>query len=140
MKSYTKLPSRAFTPSLARQGYGNAAVVRRSPTRDAAPHGPCPIPGTWDRPAPAEGKVDVADFCIQMELHESAPAHAGRQWVPRSTMRRSVQVHRRLTDAESEKVPSVYGSQILELLEQYGVGPCPRAAETRAVETHYQRS
>jgi hypothetical protein len=68
-------------------------------------------------------KYDVADSYVQMELRESAPAHDGLHWVSRSTIRCSVQVRHRLTDAESEEVPSVDGSHILELLEQYGVGP-----------------
>ena len=58
-------------------------------------------------------------------------------------MRRCVQVHPRLTDAESE-VPGFCGSRILELLEQYGAGPEGRPALTapgpRALEGHYQIS
>ena len=69
---------------------------------------------------------DVADSYVQIELHESAPAHDGFHWVQRSTIRRSVQVHHRLADAECEEVPSVFGSHVLELLEQCGVGPARR--------------
>lgn len=67
-------------------------------------------------------KHDVSDSYVQMELHEDAPAHNALYWVSRSTIRCSVQVRHRLTDPESEEVPSVYGSYILEFRE-YGVGP-----------------
>jgi hypothetical protein len=68
-------------------------------------------------------KYDVADSYIQMESHESAPARDGLDWVPRSTVRSRVQVHHRFANAEGKEVAEVPCSHILELLEQYGVGP-----------------